>query len=53
MAKFYTIDEHLIVPEMLVMSKKIFDSLSKDEQADVMKFAREAQLDERKLLGRL
>ena len=32
-AKFYTLDEHLIVPEMLVMSKKIFDSLSKDDQA--------------------
>ena len=48
-AKFYTVDEHLIVPEMVVMSKKIFDSLSKDEQADVKKFAREAQLDERKL----
>ena len=48
-AKYYTIDEHLIVPEMLVMSKKIFDSLSKDEQADVKKFAREAQLEERAL----
>ena len=48
-AKYYTVDEHLIVPEMLVMSKKIFDSLSKDEQADVKKFAREAQLEERKL----
>ena len=24
-AKYYTIDEHLIVPEMLVMSKKIFE----------------------------
>ena len=48
-AKYYTIDEHLIVPEMLVMSKKIFDSLSKQEQADLKKFAREAQLDERKL----
>ena len=48
-AKFYTIDEHLIVPEMLVMSKKIFDSLSKDEQAQVKKYAREAQLEERKL----
>ena len=47
-AKYYTIDEHLIVPEMLVMSKKIYDSLSKAEQADVNKFAREAQLDERK-----
>jgi TRAP-type C4-dicarboxylate transport system substrate-binding protein len=31
------------------MSKKIFDSLSKQEQADLKKFAREAQLDERKL----
>ena len=48
-AKFYTIDEHLIVPEMLVMSKKIFDSLSKAEQADVTKFGREAQMEERKL----
>ena len=48
-AKYYTIDEHLIVPEMLVMSKKIFDSLSKQEQADIKKFAREAQLEERKL----
>ena len=48
-AKFYTIDEHLIVPEMLVMSKKIFDSLSKAEQADVKKFGREAQMEERKL----
>jgi tripartite ATP-independent transporter DctP family solute receptor len=48
-AKSYTIDEHLIVPEMLVMSKKIFDSLSKDEQADVIKFGREAQMEERKL----
>jgi len=48
-AKYYTVDEHLIVPEMLVMSKKIFDSLSKEEQADVKKFAREAQMEERKL----
>jgi len=48
-AKFYTIDEHLIVPEMLVFSKKIFDSMSKTEQADLLKFAREAQMEERKL----
>ena len=48
-AKYYTIDEHLIVPEMLVMSKKIFDSMSKDDQALLLKFAREAQLEERKL----
>jgi TRAP-type C4-dicarboxylate transport system substrate-binding protein len=39
----------LIVPEMLVMSKKIFDSMSKEEQAAVKKFAREAQMEERTL----
>jgi tripartite ATP-independent transporter DctP family solute receptor len=48
-AKYYTIDEHLIVPEVLVMSKKIFDSLSKDDQALLLKYAREAQFEERKL----
>jgi TRAP-type C4-dicarboxylate transport system substrate-binding protein len=48
-AKFYTVDEHLIVPEMLVMSKKIWDSLSKDDQALVKKVAHEAQLEERTL----
>ncbi len=48
-AKFYTIDEHLIVPEMLVMSKKIFDSMSKDDQALLLKFSKEAQQEERKL----
>ncbi len=48
-AKFYTLDEHLIVPEMVVFSKKIWDTLSKQEQDDLMKFSREAQLEERKL----
>ena len=48
-AKYYTLDEHLIVPEMLVFSKKIWDALSKDDQALLKKFAREAQLEEREL----
>ncbi|HKS87215.1 MAG TPA: TRAP transporter substrate-binding protein [Pseudolabrys sp.] len=48
-AKYYTIDEHLIVPEMLVMSKKIWDSMSKEDQALVKKYSREAQFEERKL----
>ena len=48
-AKYYTIDEHLIVPEVLVFSKKTWDSMSKDDQALLMKFAREAQMEERKL----
>ena len=48
-AKYYTIDEHLIVPEVLVFSKKIWDTLSKEDQALITKFSREAQFDERKL----
>jgi tripartite ATP-independent transporter DctP family solute receptor len=48
-AKYYTFTEHLIVPEMLVMSRPAWDKLSKEDQALVIKFAREAQLDERKL----
>ncbi len=48
-AKFYTMTEHLIVPEMVVFSKKTWDSLSKDDQALVTKFSKEMQLDERKL----
>ncbi|HUI13710.1 MAG TPA: TRAP transporter substrate-binding protein [Xanthobacteraceae bacterium] len=48
-AKFYTVDEHLIVPEMLVFSKKIWDSMSKEDHALLVKFAKEAQQEERKL----
>ncbi|HZP79040.1 MAG TPA: TRAP transporter substrate-binding protein [Pseudolabrys sp.] len=48
-AKYYTLTEHLIVPEMLVMSKKAWDAMSKDDQALVAKFGREAQLEERVL----
>ena len=48
-AKYYTLDEHLIVPEILVFSKKTWDSLSKADQALLLKFGREAQLEERVL----
>src|SRR5882757_700122 len=48
-AKYYTVDEHLIVPEMVVFSKKIWDTLSKDEQALLVKLGKEAQQEERKL----
>ncbi len=48
-AKFYTLDEHLIVPEMLVFSKKTWDLMSKEDQVSLMKFAKEAQQEERKL----
>ena len=48
-AKFYTVDEHLIVPEMVVFSKKTWDTLSKEDQALLVKFGREAQAEERVL----
>lgn len=48
-AKFYTLDEHLIVPEMLAFSKKTWDSMSKDDQALLVKYSKEAQQEERKL----
>src|SRR5271167_4698712 len=48
-AKFYTLTEHLIVPEILVFSRKTWDTLSKEDQALVRKFAAEAQADERTL----
>ena len=48
-AKYYTLTEHLIVPEILVFSRTTWDSLSKDDQAMIKKLAREAQLDERQL----
>jgi tripartite ATP-independent transporter DctP family solute receptor len=48
-AKYYSLTEHLIIPEVLVFSKKAWTSLSADDQALVKKFAREAQLEEREL----
>ncbi len=48
-AKFYTLTEHLIVPEMLVFSKKVWGGLSKDDQALLMKLGKEAQAEERVL----
>ena len=48
-AKYYTLTEHLIVPEILVFSRKTWDTLAKDDQDLLRKFAREAQADERVL----
>jgi tripartite ATP-independent transporter DctP family solute receptor len=48
-AKYYTLTEHLIVPEMLVFSRRTWNTLSKDDQELVRKLAREAQLEERVL----
>jgi TRAP-type C4-dicarboxylate transport system substrate-binding protein len=48
-AKFYSLTNHLIIPEIVVMSKVAWDKLSKDDQALVRKFAREAQMEQRVL----
>ena len=48
-AKYYTLTEHLIVPEMLVFSRPVWNKLSKDDQALVKKLGREAQMRERVL----
>jgi tripartite ATP-independent transporter DctP family solute receptor len=48
-AKFYTLTEHLIVPEILVFSRKTWDTLSKEDQELLRKLAREAQAEVRKL----
>jgi tripartite ATP-independent transporter DctP family solute receptor len=48
-AKNFTLTEHLIVPEVLVFSRKAWDKLSAADQALIRKFARESQATERKL----
>jgi tripartite ATP-independent transporter DctP family solute receptor len=48
-AKYYSFTEHLIVPEILVFSRKTWDTLSKDDQTLLKKFGREAQMEERVL----
>src|SRR5437588_2698200 len=48
-AKYYSRTGHLMIPELLVFSKRIWDTLSKDDQALIQKFAREAQQEQRKL----
>ena len=47
--KYYTQTQHLIIPEIFVMSKVAWDKMSKDEQALLRRFSREAQLEQRAL----
>jgi tripartite ATP-independent transporter DctP family solute receptor len=48
-AKYYSHTGHLMIPELLVFSKRTWETLSKDDQALIMKFAKEAQQEQRKL----
>ncbi len=47
-AKYYTVDEHTRVPEMILMSKMTFDKLSAEDQKTIKEAAKEAALFERK-----
>ncbi len=46
-AKFYSLDEHLIVPEVLVISKITWDKLSPEDQAIVRQAAKDSVAYER------
>ena len=48
-AKYYTQTNHLIIPELLVMSKITWDKLTPADQALVKKSGREAQFEQRDL----
>jgi len=48
-AKFYSLSQHLIVPEMLVYSKRSWDQLSTADRDLIKKFSRETQADARVL----
>ncbi len=47
--KYYTLTRHLIIPEIFVMSKVVWDKMTPAEQALVKKFSKEAQLEQRAL----
>lgn len=47
--KYFDMTEHFMIPEVLAFSKKKWDKLSADDQALIMKLAKEAQAEERVL----
>src|SRR5712672_4241276 len=48
-AKYYSLTEHMIIPEVIMFLKKAWTALSSDDQGLIKKFAREAQLEQREL----
>jgi TRAP-type C4-dicarboxylate transport system substrate-binding protein len=48
-AKYFSLTGHLMIPEILVFSKKTWGALSKEDQALIAKLAKEAQQEQRKL----
>ena len=53
LAKYFSKTEHLIIPEILVFSRRSWQNLSKDDQDLVQKVAREAQSEQRDLWNRM
>ncbi|OGA66948.1 MAG: C4-dicarboxylate ABC transporter [Betaproteobacteria bacterium RIFCSPLOWO2_12_FULL_68_20] len=47
--KFYSLTGHLILPEILLFSKKTWSGMSKADQDLIRKYSREAQFEQRKL----
>src|SRR5829696_822763 len=48
-AKYFSLTGHLMIPEILVFSKKVFAALAKDDQDLIRRLARDAQQEERTL----
>jgi tripartite ATP-independent transporter DctP family solute receptor len=48
-AKYFSLTEHLMIPEILVFSKRVWNTLSKEDQELIRKTAKEAQQEQRKL----
>ena len=48
-AKYFSLTEHLMIPEILVFSKRVWNTLSKEDQELIRKSAKEAQQEQRKL----
>jgi tripartite ATP-independent transporter DctP family solute receptor len=48
-APHYTLTEHLIIPEILVFSRRSWEALSEDDRTLIMKLAKEAQQEQRML----
>jgi tripartite ATP-independent transporter DctP family solute receptor len=48
-APYLSTTEHLIIPEIIVFSKKVWETLSSDDQALIRKLSKEAQQEERRL----
>ena len=52
-SKVYSLTGHLIIPEIFVFSKKNWEALSKEDQAMLRKFSREAQMEQRVLWDKM